>query len=471
MKELVNLKKTNLLLRSLIFLMMTSQYSFAQTIWQGQHHSYRIILSGNMDSHQTDSLSVSMPELEINKKVVTEVKGDSISFKNEMYGFSFKGKFNPEKNAISGIFNYYSIPNTAVVLKKEKEIQPLYFAQHPKKPYPYQVIDMTFLGKSTKLTYGATLTIPQDKKKYPLAILISGTGQHDRNYTYMGREFFTVLADELARKGIASLRVDDRGTGKTSGDFKNATTGDFADDVDAQIAYLKSDKNIDASHIGLIGHSEGGMIASIVSARNKNVKFMVSLSGVAVSGLEMLNLQNTAILKNFGFSDKVVSKQMEMYNIMFKAVYDTKASDSVTPVLQLKLDQWIKTQDSTTLKEIHMWGGREKDFIYRYGKDAERRWYRYTIHYNPKDYLPKIEIPVLAVNGDKDIQVPAQENLESFKKYLKSTDVTTKIYTDLNHMYQHCITCKQSESKEIDEVFAPEVLHDISKWILSRYKK
>lgn len=471
MKGLFNLKKTNLLLRSLIFLMMTSQYSFAQTIWQGQHHSYRIILSGNMQSYQTDSLSVSMPELEINKKVFTEVKGDSLSFKNEMYGFSFKGKYNPEKTAISGIFNYYSIPNTAVVLKKEKEIQPLFFAQHPKKPYPYQVIDMTFLGKSTKLTYGATLTIPQDKKKYPLAILISGTGQHDRNYTYMGREFFTVLADELARKGIASLRVDDRGTGKTSGDFKNATTGDFADDVDAQIAYLKSDKNIDASHIGLIGHSEGGMIASIVSARNKNVKFMVSLSGVAVSGLEMLNLQNTAILRNFGFSDKVVSKQMEMYTIMFKAVYDTKASDSVTPILQLKLDQWIKTQDSTTLKEIHMWGGREKDFIYRYGKDAERRWYRYTIHYSPKDYLPKIEIPVLALNGGKDIQVPAQENLESFKKYLKSTDVTTKIYPDLNHMYQHCITCKQSESKEIDEVFAPEVLHDISKWILSRYKK
>lgn len=471
MKGLFNLKKTNLLLRSLIFLMMTSQYSFAQTIWQGQHHSYRIILSGNMQSYQTDSLSVSMPELEINKKVFTEVKGDSLSFKNEMYGFSFKGKYNPEKTAISGIFNYYSIPNTAVVLKKEKEIQPLFFAQHPKKPYPYQVIDMTFLGKSTKLTYGATLTIPQDKKKYPLAILISGTGQHDRNYTYMGREFFTVLADELARKGIASLRVDDRGTGKTSGDFKNATTGDFADDVDAQIAYLKSDKNIDASHIGLIGHSEGGMIASIVSARNKNVKFMVSLSGVAVSGLEMLNLQNTAILRNFGFSDKVVSKQMEMYTIMFKAVYDTKASDSVTPILQLKLDQWIKTQDSTTLKEIHMWGGREKDFIYRYGKDAERRWYRYTIHYSPKDYLPKIEIPVLALNGGKDIQVPAQENLESFKKYLKSTDVTTKIYPDLNHMYQHCITCKQGESKEIDEVFAPEVLHDISKWILSRYKK
>lgn len=471
MKVLFNLNRNSVFFGLAIFLMMTSQYSFAQTIWQGQHHSYRVILSGDLAKYKTDSLSVKMPELEIDKKVVTTIKRDSISFKNEMYGFSFKGKYNADKTAISGIFDYYSIPNTNIILKKEKEVQPLYFAQHPKKPYPYQVIDMTFLGKSTKLTYGGTLTIPQGKKKYPLAILISGTGQHDRNYTYMGREFFTVLADELARKGIASLRVDDRGIGKTSGNFKESTTGDFADDVDAQIAYLKSDKNIDASHIGLIGHSEGGMIASIVSARNKNVKFMVSLSGVAVSGLEMLNLQNTAILKNYGFTDKVVNKQMEMYNIMFKAVYDTKATDSVTPVLQVKLDEWMKTQDSTTLKEIHMWGGREKDFIYRYGNDAERKWYRYSIHYNPQDYLPKIDIPVFAVNGDKDIMVPAVENLGSFKKYLKSTDVTTKIYPGLNHMYQHCIKCTQAESKEIDEVFSPEVLDDVSKWIMDRYKK
>jgi len=455
----------------LSFLMMTSQYSFAQTIWQGQHHSYRIILSGDLAKYKTDSLSVNIPELDINKKVVTTIKGDSISFRNEMYGFTFKGKYNDDKSAISGIFNYYSIPNASIILKKEKEIQPLFFSQHPKKPYPYQVIDMTFLGKSTKLTYGATLTIPKNKKKYPLAILISGTGQHDRNYTYVGREFFTVLADELARKGIASLRVDDRGIGKTTGDFKESTTGDFADDVDAQIEYLKSDKNIDASHIGLIGHSEGGIIASIVSARNKNVKFMISLSGVGVSGLEMLNLQNTAILKSYDFTEKVVSKQMEMYNLMFKAVYDTKATDSVTPVLQLKLDEWRKTQDSTTLKEIHMWGGREKDFIYRYGKDAERKWYRYTIHYNPEDYLPKIKVPVFIGNGDKDIQVPAVENVNSFKKYLGTSDLTTKIYPGLNHMYQHCTTCTQGEVKELDEVFAPEVLDDISKWILTRYKK
>lgn len=467
----IKLKRNLIILGFFSFLMMISHDSIAQTIWQGQHQSYRIILAGDLANYKTDSLSVNMPELEMNKKVATTIKGDSIFFKNEMYGFSFKGKYIDDKSAIAGIFDYYTIPNASIILKKEKEIQPLYFAQHPKKPYPYQVIDMTFLGKNTNLTYGATLTIPQNKKKYPLAILISGTGQHDRDYTYMGRQFFTVLADELARKGIASLRVDDRGIGKTTGDFKESTTGDFADDVDAQIAYLKSDKNIDASHIGLIGHSEGGMIASIVSSRNKNVKFMVSLSGVGVSGLEMLNLQNTAILKSYKFTDKVVSKQMEMYNILFKAVYDTKATDSVTPVLQLKLDQWRAAQDSTTLKEIHMWGGREKDFMYRYGKDAERKWYRYSIHYDPKDYLPKIDIPVFAVNGEKDIQVPAQENLESFKKYLKSKDVTTRIYPNLNHMYQHCITCTQSESKEIEEVFSPEVLDDISKWILSRYKK
>ncbi|WP_433831970.1 alpha/beta hydrolase family protein [Flavobacterium anhuiense] len=455
----------------LSILVLCCQIGFSQTIWQGQYHSSRIIITGDFDSKK-DSLLLSIPEMSYDGiKIGIRTEQDSIFFKNEVYNFVFKGKYNADKTAISGVFDNYSFPNAAIVLKKQSSIEPLFFSQHPKKPYPYQVIDMTFLGKNTKLTYGGTLTIPQGKKKYPLAILISGTGQHDRNYTYMGREFFTVLADYLARNGIASLRVDDRGIGKTTGDFQTATTGDFADDIDAQIAYLKSDKNIDASYIGLIGHSEGGMIASIVSSRNKDVKFMISLSGVGVSGLEMLNLQNTAILKSYNFSDKVVAKQMEMYNIMFNVVYNTKDGESAQPAMEVKLKEWMQKQDSTTLKEVQLLDGRDQTFLYRYGKDADRKWYRYTIHYKPENYLPKITIPVYIANGDKDIQVPAIENINSFKKYLGTKDLTTKIYPNLNHMYQHCKTCTQNEAKEIDEVFAEEVLADISKWILSRYKK
>ena len=454
----------------LSILLLCCQIGFSQTIWQGQYQSYRIIVSGDFDSKK-DSLALSIPELGSDSKVAVKVVADSVSFKNEMYGFTFKGKYNPDKTAITGIFNNYSIPNATIILKKQNEIKPLFFAQHPQKPYPYEVKDFTFSGKNTKLTYGATLILPKNKKKYPLAILISGTGQHDRNYTFMGRESFTVLADYLAKNGIASLRVDDRGFGKTTGDFENATTGDFADDIEEEIAYLKSDKNVDASHIGLIGHSEGGMIASIVSSRNKDVKFMISLSGVGVSGLEMLNLQNTSILKSFGFTDEVVGKQMELYNILFKAVYDTKDDESVKPVMEVKLKEWMQKQDSVILKKVQLWDGRDQTFLYRYGKDADRKWYRYTIHYNPEDYLPKIKIPVLIANGDKDIQVPALENTNSFKKYLGTKDLTIKIYPGLNHMYQHCTTCTQKEVKEIDEVFAPEVLADISKWILQRYKK
>ncbi|MBB4802194.1 pimeloyl-ACP methyl ester carboxylesterase [Flavobacterium nitrogenifigens] len=455
----------------LSILVLCCQIGFSQTIWQGQYHSYRIVVKGDFESAK-DSLLLSLPELQYESiKVGVRKNKDSISFKNEMYNFSFKGKYNSDKTAVEGVFNHYSIPNAAVILKKQSEITPLFFAQHPQKPYPYQVIDMTFLGKNTKLTYGATLTIPNNKKKYPLAILVSGTGQHDRNYTFMGRESFTVLADYLAKNGIASLRVDDRGYGKTTGDFENATTGDFANDVEEQIAYLKSDKNIDPSYIGLIGHSEGGMIASIVSSRNKDVKFMISLSGVGVSGLEMLNLQNTAILKSYKFSDKVVAKQMEMYNIMFNVVYNTKDNESAKPAMEVKLKEWMQQQDTTTLKEVQMWDGRDQTFLYRYGKDADRKWYRYTIHYKPENFLPKITVPVFIANGDKDIQVPAVENIESFKKYLGTKDLTTKIYPGLNHMYQHCKTCTQNEAKEIDEVFAPEVLDDIAKWILARYKK
>ncbi|MBF4516861.1 alpha/beta hydrolase [Flavobacterium sp. ANB] len=455
----------------LSILVLCCQIGFSQTIWQGQYHSYRIVLSGDLNSKNLDSLLLNIPELEIKNKVAVKVVSDSVSFKNEMYGFSFKGKYNADKTALNGVFNNYSIPNAAVILKKQTEIQPVYFAQHPQKPYPYEVKDFTFSGKNTKLTYGATLTIPKNKKKYPLAILISGTGQHDRNYTFMGRESFTVLADYLARNGIASLRVDDRGFGKTTGDFENATTGDFADDIEEEIAWLKNDKTVDASHIGLIGHSEGGMIASIVSSRNKDVKFMISLSGVGVSGLEMLNLQNTAILKSFNFSDEVVAKQMELYNILFKAVYDTKDDESTKPVIEEKMKIWMQKQDSVILKKVQLWDGRDQTFLYRYSKDADRKWYRYTIHYNPEDYLPKITIPVMIANGEKDIQVPALENINSFKKYLKTKDLTTRIYPGLNHMYQHCIICTQKEIKDLDEVFAPEVLDDISKWILARYKK
>lgn len=454
----------------LSILLLCCQIGFSQTIWQGQYHSYRIIVSGDFES-KTDSLLLTIPELDIKYKVAIKVVSDSVSFKNEMFGFTFKGKYNPDKTAIAGIFNNYSIPNAVLVLKKQNEIKPLFFAQHPQKTYPYEVKDFIFSGKNTKLTYGATLTIPKNKKKYPIAILISGTGQHDRNYTYGGRNFFTVLADYLARQGIASLRVDDRGIGKTTGDFENATTGDFADDIEEEITYLKSDPTIDASHIGLIGHSEGGMIASIVSSRNKDVKFMISLSGVGVSGLEMLNLQNSAILKSYGFTEEVVAKQMELYNILFKAVYDTKDNESAKPVIEVKTKAWMKMQDSVMLKKIQLSDRRDETFTYRYSRDADKKWYRYTIHYNPEDYLPKITIPVFIGNGDKDIQVPAVENVNSFKKYLKTKDLTTKIYPGLNHMYQHCTTCTQKEVKEIDEVFAPEVLDDIAKWILSRYKK
>ncbi|MEL1241208.1 alpha/beta hydrolase family protein [Flavobacterium flavipallidum] len=455
-----------------ITVFLSCQLGFSQTIWQGQYHSNRIILSGDLITDQLDSLKLSIPEYGMNDvKVLTKVKADSVSFDNKMYGYTFKGKFNKEKNGIEGVFNYYTIPNASIVLKKEKEIQPLYFSQHPKKPYSYEVKDFTFFGKNTQLSYGATLTLPQNKKKYPLAILISGTGQHDRNYTYNGREFFTVLADYLARNGIASLRVDDRGRGQTTGDFETATTGDFADDVEEQIAYLKSQKNIDASYVGLIGHSEGGMIVSIVSSRNKDVKFMISLSGVGVSGLEILNLQNTAILKSYNFSDKVVAKQMEMYNEMFKVVYNTKDEESAKPELEVKLKEWMQKQDTLTLKEVQLFDGRDQTFLYRYGKDADRKWYRFNIHYKPEDYLPKITIPVFVANGDKDIQVPAVENSNSFKKFLKTKDLTTKIYPNLNHMYQHCKECTQKESKELDEVFSIEVLCDLSKWIQLHYRK
>ena len=301
---------------------------------------------------------------------------------------------------------------------------------------------------------------------------MNGTGQQDRNYTYFGHQFFTVLADALARKGIASFRMDDRGKGATTGDFDQATVADFVKDVAEAKAYLKRQKYIDHHFMGIIGHSEGGVVASIATAQNKDLKFMVSLSGVGVSGLKILDLQNTAMLKAYAIADTTVAYQMDLYNTLFQTVYNNQHEDRLKPELTAAVKKWMKGKDAAVLRAVEVEDGRDQTLIYRFYNNAKSNAYRYMIHYKPKVYLPKIKVPVFAVNGGADIFVPAAENLDGFKTYLtNSPDFSSKIYPGLNHMYQHCITCTPGEMSTLDEVFAPEVLEDVTQWIWDVYRK
>ncbi len=444
---------------------------YAQNVWQAQHHSKRYVVLLKKTNTKLDTMYLSMPEQGYTSvPLLVKVKKDSLVAENNKYGFKLKSKLF-EGNTIQSIFQNNRGISFYLNFKPVDSIEPLYFPQHPKFPIPYFVTDVKFNGKETGLSYGGTLTLPKGKKKYPLAVLVSGTGKHDRDYKYSGHQFFTVLADWLARKGMASLRVDDRGEHETTGDFSLATSLDFANDLHEALTYLKHQSNIDTSFLGVIGHSEGGMIASIETSRNKDVKFMISLSGIAVSGFKNLELQNKAILESFNIPDSLVGKYMELYKTMFKTVYDFKEGDSLELNLTHSVNAFKKQQDTTVLKALQLLDGRDLSLIYRYTREAKTNWYKYMIHYSPEDFLSKINVPVLALNGEADINVIAKENLNGFKAYLPlTTDLTLKSYPKLNHMYQHCHACTTAEIPEIDEVFAPEVLEDISKWINRKFK-
>ena len=454
----------------MLFLFGLGTGLWGQQLWQGQHQAKRLLLEHSQNTSVTDSIFISSPEYFYNRIPLEQRREqDSLILKNDQFGVGLNLAENPDSTFTARFTNYKG--TFPVVFHRVNKLEPQSYPQHPKGALPYVSTDLVFTGKQTGIEYGGTLVIPDNNKKYPLALLLNGTGQQDRNYTYSGHQFFTVLADALARNGIASFRMDDRGIGSTTGDFETSGISDFTVDAWEAIEYLKNCPDVDSRFLGVIGHSEGGVVASRLTAQDKDVKFMVSLSGVGVSGLKILDLQNTAVLKAYKMPDSLVNLQMRLYRRLFKTVYQNQEPDSLKSELQDRVTKWMQDKSPEILKALQLADGRDQTLIYRFYSSAKTKLYKEMILYDPKKYLPKIEVPVLVLNGDADIFVPASENVESFKKNLVNAPVvTTKIYPNLNHMYQHCTTCTSAEISTLDEVFAPEVMQDIATWILEQYE-
>ncbi|MFD2827227.1 alpha/beta hydrolase family protein [Leeuwenhoekiella polynyae] len=454
----------------LVLLSLGTGLSWGQSLWQGQYHAKRLLLEKSQNQNAKDSFFLSSPEYYYNRLPLQQnYFGDSLTLKNEDFNLELKIASQLDTTFMVVFSNYEG--KYPIQFDRVNALQPHSYPQHPKGDLPYASTELLFSGKKTGIDYGGTLVIPNDKEHYPLAILLNGTGRQDRNYTYSGHQFFTVLADALARNGIASFRMDDRGTGSTTGNFETAGISDFTADAREALDYLKSREDIDSRFIGLIGHSEGGVVASRLTSQNKDVRFMVSLSGVGVSGLKILDLQNTAILKASKMPDSLVNLQMDLYRELFKTVHDNQEPDSLKTELESQVKNWIQDKSTTSLNALQLTDGRDQTLIYRFFNSAKTKAYKEMIQYDPKDYLPKIEVPVLILNGDADIFVPASENVASFKENLINAPVvTTHIYPGLNHMYQHCTTCTSQEISTVDEVFAPEVLEDITQWICDIYR-
>lgn len=343
------------------------------------------------------------------------------------------------------------------ITAKEVVLRP----QEPKIPYPYYSEEVNFENKTDKNVLAGTLTLPQKEGKFPAVILITGSGPQNRDEEIFGHKPFLVLADYLTKKGIAVLRFDDRGIGKSTGDYKTATTTDFSRDVQAGADYLKTRKEIDKSKIGLIGHSEGGVIAPIVAGNSKDIDFIVLLAGTGIRGDKLILLQKEKITRQLGAPEDEIQKQQEIYKGAYDIILASSANDDN---LKLKINSYFKLKFSDKLNEQQISGLTDQ---------ITTPWMVYFLKFDPALALEKVKCPVLAINGDKDLQVPADINLDAIKKALAkggNSKVTTKVMPNLNHLFQECKTGLPAEYGTIEQTFSPTALEEISNWILVQVK-
>ena len=378
--------------------------------------------------------------------------GAQLTMTMPMMGAKFEGTIAEDGSSIRGTFTQggASLPLTLDRVKDTAALETPH-PQEPKPPFPYKSEDVTYENKTAGITLAGTLTIPQGKGPFPAALLITGSGPQNRNEEIMGHKPFLVLADYLTRRGIAVLRVDDRGVGKSGGTFATATTADFATDAEASVAYLKTRTEVNAHRIGLIGHSEGGIIAPMVASRDPEIAFIVMMAGTGVPGDQVLVEQVRRLAESVGQSkeeaDKAAANERTILNLV-KEGKDTATIEKEISVLSN--GKMPPGQIAAQMKAI------------------SSPWFRYFLTYDPATALKKVKCPVLALDGSKDTQVSPEQNLPAIRKALEeggNKNVETDELPGLNHLFQTAKTGSPREYAQIEETIAPVALQKITSWI------
>lgn len=378
--------------------------------------------------------------------VVEYCSSDSISLKCNLIGASYNGKI--EASAIKGTFSQrgYTFP---LDLKPETAIEDRR-PQTPKPPYPYSVTDTTFTAPDGAVLSG-TLTMPavEGNRKVPAIVMVTGSGAQNRDEEIFEHKPFAVIADYLARNGIASLRYDDRGFGKSTGNLKQATTYTFKDDAASGLKLLRSIKNV--GQVGVMGHSEGGTIAFMLAADNLP-DFIISLAGMSESGKETLLRQNSLALDKMGLTLAEKESQLRLLELFFDSLAEQANKGVSTPI-----------DVDSLVQEAGIVANRQIVASLKTTQNARTPWIDAFAALNPAKVIDKIKCPVLAINGDKDTQVNADANLAIIRNMIPGAEV--RLMPGLNHLMQHAATGEVTEYGEIKETISPEVLEIITAFI------
>jgi pimeloyl-ACP methyl ester carboxylesterase len=388
--------------------------------------------------------------------------GDSVYLRIRRISGGISGVFDEGYTKITGEFHQGNFSAPIVLERTEESFVPNR-PQEPIPPFPYISRDVRFYNKPAAIMLAGTLTLPDTTKPVPAVILISGSGPQNRDEEIFGHKPFLVLADYLTRRGIAVLRFDDRGTGDSEGDFEVATTHDFMTDVQAAFNFLRENKNIDNSKIGLLGHSEGALIGPMMAAENKNVDFLVLLAAPAVNGEKLVLKQNKLIMQVNGAPENMIDQQTNLLSEVFKVVENTPDNAEAKEKVKAIVKKSAAADDDANTPTL------SDEQTNQFAETFVTPWFRYFLSYDPVPALEKIKCPVLALYGGNDLQVPPAQNMPVLKKtFEESGNAKVKIeeIPELNHLFQESDTGSPSEYGRIEQTFDPRALRMIGDWII-----
>lgn len=403
--------------------------------------------TATMDSPDQNAFGIPVPETSFQDSVLTlSIPSATISY---------SGKLNAD-NEISGEFKQMGRGFPLDLSREKIEKNVVNRPQEPKPPFPYRSENITFDNQDADITLAGTLTLPEGKGPFETVILISGSGPQDRNEEILEHKPFLVISDHLTRNGFAVLRYDDRGVGESEGVHATGTSADLATDVESAVRYLKGRKEVQS--IGLMGHSEGGILAAMVAARSKDVDFVVLMAGSAVPGMEILLRQQELIARKAGATDDQIEKSLALNRKIMETVIATPAEEDPTPKV-------VEIMDNDPMVQVPQGADRET-YLTQQAQSYTSTWVRYFLAYDPAEDLRKIKQPVLVLFGGLDLQVDPDQNLKPMQDALAGNrEAQIIIIREHNHLFQAAETGMVAEYGEIEQTISPLVLKTVTDWL------
>jgi len=461
------------MLALLMMLLPAAQAPNPLGIWQGPIGAGGVELTlaftiADKDGKRTATMAV--PEQGAKSLPCAEPKldGDKLTLDVPVVAGKFVGKFAKDGKSIVGTW-FQAGREFPLTLESVDRLLELKRPQLPKGPFPYSAEDVSFENTDAKVTLAGTLTLPPGDGPFTAVVLVSGSGPQDRDETLFNHKPFLVIADALSRRGIAVLRYDDRGVGKSKGKFAGCTSEDFAADATAGVRFLAKHAKIDPKKIGIVGHSEGGLIAPLIAAKLPDeVAFIVLLAGPGLPGRDILLRQSADIHKASGGKPE----EIELVSAMMKYIYDAATTDTPEKERRARIaffiDDYRRRLPAAMLKELKFDDEKARD---AFADTVLDPWMNAFIRFDPRPTLMQVKCPVLALNGGVDLQVSPKENLAAIRTALEAGGnkaVTTEELPKLNHLFQPSETGKVSEYGRIETTFDAAALKLLSDWIAKR---